>query len=101
MAKDGSKDMTDGDNGDAPNLVDATHLFKARESAFSGANEDALPVRLALLMEEHSDLDAAIKALSASASHDSISLARLKKKKLQLKDMIQRLKDQLTPDIIA
>jgi hypothetical protein len=101
MAKDGSKDMTDGDNGDATNLVDATRLFRARESAFSGANEDALPVRLALLMEEHSDLDAAIKALSASASHDSISLARLKKKKLQLKDMIQRLKDQLTPDIIA
>ncbi|HBK90217.1 MAG TPA: hypothetical protein DDZ68_00955 [Parvularcula sp.] len=52
-------------------------------------------------MQEHSDLDAAIKALGDSASHDTISIARLKKKKLQLKDMIQRLKDQLTPDIIA
>ncbi len=99
MAKDGS----DGDTGAEapPKIVDASHLFKARESAFNSANEDALPVRLALLMEEHSDLDAAIKALSESVAHDSISLARLKKKKLQLKDMIQRLKDQLTPDIIA
>ncbi len=95
MAKDGSTGRGD------ETLVDAAHLFRARESAFNSANEDALPVRLALLMEEHSDLDAAIKALSGSASHDSISLARLKKKKLQLKDMIQRLKDQLTPDIIA
>lgn len=101
MAKDGSNDGIDGAPPDAPQILDASHLFKARESAFSGANEDALQVRLALLQEEHSDLDAAIKALSASASHDSISLARLKKKKLQLKDMIQRLKDQLTPDIIA
>lgn len=96
-------DSSNGENeaGDAPKVLDASHLFKARESAFNGANEDALPVRLALLMEEHSDLDAAIQALSGSAGHDSISLARLKKKKLQLKDMIQRLKDQLTPDIIA
>lgn len=99
MTKDGPND----DHGaeEPPKLLDASHLFKARESAFSSANEDALPVRLALLMEEHSDLDVAIKALSESASRDSISLARLKKKKLQLKDMIQRLKDQLTPDIIA
>lgn len=99
MAKDGPDD--DAGAEDPPKIVDASHLFKARESAFSSANEDALPVRLALLMEEHSDLDAAIKALSGTSGHDSISLARLKKKKLQLKDMIQRLKDQMTPDIIA
>lgn len=98
-----TKDRSNGDSGadKPPRLIDDSHHFKARESAFNGANEDALPVRLALLMEEHSDLDAAIQALSGSASHDSISLARLKKKKLQLKDMIQRLKDQMTPDIIA
>ena len=99
MTKDGSSDENSDET--IPKIVDAARLFKARESAFSGANEDALPVRLALLMQEHSDLDAAIKALADAASHDSISLARLKKKKLQLKDMIQRLKDQLTPDIIA
>lgn len=101
MAKDGSNDGLDEEAPSAPKIVDASHLFKARESAFSGANEDALQVRLALLLEEHSDLDAAIKALGDTSGHDTITLARLKKKKLQLKDMIQRLKDQLTPDIIA
>ncbi|MGD9800578.1 MAG: YdcH family protein [Parvularculaceae bacterium] len=58
-------------------------------------------MRLALLLQEHSDLDAAILALATAPSHDSIALARLKKKKLQLKDMIQKLRDQMTPDIIA
>ncbi|MEK7266632.1 MAG: DUF465 domain-containing protein [Pseudomonadota bacterium] len=60
-----------------------------------------MQVRLALLLQEHSDLDAAIVALAASPGHDRLTLARLKKKKLQLKDMIQKLQDQLTPDIIA
>lgn len=82
-------------------VVDATRFFPARESGFRGANEDALQTRLALLVQEHSDLDAAITALAESPSHDPLAIARLKKKKLQLKDMIQTLKDQLTPDIIA
>ncbi len=82
-------------------IVEASHFFSARESGFSSANEDALQVRLALLLQEHSDLDAAIVALASSPGHDTLTLARLKKKKLQLKDMIQKLRDQLTPDIIA
>lgn len=82
-------------------IVDASHFFAARESGFNGANEDALQVRLSLLLQEHSDLDAAITALATAPSHDTLTLARLKKKKLQLKDMIQKLRDQLTPDIIA
>lgn len=90
----------DRNNGDGP-VIEASHFFNARESGFSGANEDALQARLALLLQEHADLDAAIDALSAAPSRDSLTLARLKKKKLQLKDMIQKLRDQLTPDIIA
>lgn len=86
---------------DADTVVDASHFFSARESGFSSANEDALQVRLALLMQEHSDLDTAIVALAATPGHDTLTIARLKKKKLQLKDMIQKLRDQLTPDIIA
>lgn len=95
--------MTSGDDKDkeADTVVEASHFFSARESGFSSANEDALQVRLAMLLQEHSDLDAAIVALAASPSHDTLALARLKKKKLQLKDMIQKLRDQLTPDIIA
>lgn len=95
--------MTSGDdkkNGDDV-VVEATHFFPARESGFSSANEDALPVRLALLVQEHTDLDAAIVALASAPSSDTLTLARLKKKKLLLKDMIQKLRDQMTPDIIA
>lgn len=91
----------DGKDHDSDAVVEASHFFSARESGFSSANEDALQVRLALLLQEHSDLDAAIVALAASPAHDTLTLARLKKKKLQLKDMIQKLRDQLTPDIIA
>lgn len=95
--------MTSGDDKDkeADTVVEASHFFSARESGFSSANEDALQVRLAMLLQEHSDLDAAILALAASPGHDTLALARLKKKKLQLKDLIQKLRDQLTPDIIA
>jgi hypothetical protein len=82
-------------------VVEASHFFDARESGFSGANEDALQVRLTLLLQEHSDLDSAIVALGASPGFDPLALARLKKKKLQLKDVIKKLRDQMTPDIIA
>ncbi len=95
--------MASGDDSDKrpDNIVEASHFFSARESGFRGANEDALQTRLTLLLQEHSDLDAAITALAAAPSHDPLAIARLKKKKLQLKDIIQKLKDQLTPDIIA
>jgi hypothetical protein len=60
----------------------------------------ALKTRLVELREEHRALDAAIAAL-ADQSHDAIQLARLKKRKLALKDQIQWIEDRLTPDIIA
>ena len=57
--------------------------------------------RLAELKVEHQDLDASVDALLAKPQPDQIQIARLKKKKLLLKDMISRLEDTLTPDIIA
>ena len=67
------------------------------------ANQDegALRRRLANLRQEHEDLDASITALAAMARPDQIRIARLKKKKLGLRDEIVRLEDALTPDIIA
>lgn len=53
------------------------------------------------LREEHRDLDAEITALEASAPVDQIRTSRLKKRKLQIKDMIARLEDSDLPDIIA
>ena len=65
-----------------------------------GLDEDSLRRRLATLRVEHEDLDASISALT-TVGHDQIRLARLKKKKLGLRDEIARMEDALTPDITA
>ena len=64
-------------------------------------NDDELRRRLAMLRTEHRDLDAAIGALVSTESQDQLQIARLKKRKLQLKDQIAMIEDYLTPDIIA
>ncbi len=69
-------------------------------SAPDGAG-DEVAARLAWLREEHRDLDAAIEALRAAPATDQIRLARLKKRKLRLKDEIAMLEDLAVPDIIA
>lgn len=57
--------------------------------------------RLEALRTEHRDLDMAIDALRGTGSADQLQLARLKKRKLRLRDEITLLEDQLVPDIIA
>ena len=57
--------------------------------------------RLATLRNEHRDLDTAIDALRSMAAPDQLQLARLKKRKLRLKDEIAVLEDMRVPDIIA
>lgn len=64
-------------------------------------DETQIAARLERLRVEHRDLDAAIEALSAGGTPDQLQLARLKKRKLRLKDEIALLEDQLIPDIIA
>lgn len=63
--------------------------------------EEELRKRLEILKIEHRDLDAAIDALLASGSTDQLQIARLKKRKLRLKDQIIQIQDYLIPDIIA
>jgi hypothetical protein len=63
--------------------------------------ERELRTQLARLQQDHRDLDAAIAALQASPGSDVIQVQRLKKRKLQLRDRITFIEDQLTPDIIA
>lgn len=60
-----------------------------------------LNARLVELRQEHADLGAAIEALALSPVPDLLVIARMKKKKLALKDDIARLEDLATPDIIA
>jgi hypothetical protein len=64
-------------------------------------NEDEMRKRLETLRIEHRDLDAAIDALTTGGGRDQMSIARLKKRKLRLKDQIAMLEDYLIPDIIA
>lgn len=64
-------------------------------------NDDGYNAVLEQLRIEHRDLDDAIEALRANGPVDQLQIARLKKKKLVLKDQIMRLVDQLLPDIIA
>jgi hypothetical protein len=64
-------------------------------------NDEGYQQLLEQLRVEHRDLDDAINALRSQAIVDQLQIARLKKKKLALKDRIMRLEDQLVPDIIA
>jgi hypothetical protein len=63
--------------------------------------EHELRANLARLMQEHRDLDVAIEALQDTPGSDVLQVQRLKKRKLQLRDRITFIEDQLTPDIIA
>jgi len=63
--------------------------------------EEVLRIELEFFRQEHRDLDQAITALSDKATTDRLTIQRLKKKKLLLKDKITQIEDRLTPDIIA
>ena len=64
-------------------------------------DDQPLAAQIDQLRQEHRRLDEEIAERAAAGSLDQLELARLKKRKLQLKDMIQRLIDDSTPDIIA
>lgn len=64
-------------------------------------NDDGIRQQLEMLKIEHRDMDAAIIALQAQGVPDQLQIARLKRRKLGLKDRILRLEDQLVPDILA
>lgn len=62
---------------------------------------DEMARRLELLRTEHRDLDSAISALAATTVPDQLAIARLKKRKLRLRDEIGWIEDRMIPDIIA
>ncbi len=70
-------------------------------SDMSMKTDDVLRVELEVFKREHRDLDDAIHALAEKGTADQLTLQRLKKRKLRLKDIIARIEDRLTPDIIA
>ncbi len=81
----------------------------ARHDVFHGVTDTPLTEeekaqirqRLQALEVEHHDLDDVIDRLVGDPVQDRLQLQRLKKRKLMLKDQIQRLRTRLIPDIIA
>ena len=67
----------------------------------SDEDDREFKAELMRLQQEHRDLDAAIAALQDSPGSDVLQVQRLKKRKLYLRDRINAIEDQLTPDIIA
>ncbi len=57
--------------------------------------------KLKLLRMEHRDLDEVIVRLSQDPFVDQLMLKRLKKRKLQIKDSIERLQSEMIPDLNA
>ena len=70
-------------------------------SDISMKTDEVLRVELEVFKREHRDLDEAIHALQEKGTGDQLTIQRLKKKKLALKDKIAIIEDRLTPDIIA
>lgn len=64
----------------------------------SVADPTVIARQLAELRIEHRDLDAAIERLTHDVQVDQLTLKRLKKRKLWLKDCITRLESALIPD---
>ncbi len=62
---------------------------------------EVLRVKLEVLKQEHRDLDEAVRALQEGGRADMLTLQRLKRRKLALKDRIADIEDRLLPDIIA
>ncbi|MCL6740382.1 DUF465 domain-containing protein [Sphingomonas sp. RB56-2] len=64
-------------------------------------NDDDPREVLALLKAEHRRLDNEIEMFRTTGNCDQLELARMKKRKLSLKDEIQQLANRIIPDIIA
>ncbi|HAD83621.1 MAG TPA: hypothetical protein DCG71_02110 [Brevundimonas sp.] len=71
------------------------------DEPYLSEEDEALRAELARLLQEHADLDASIEALGHMPAADQLMIARLKRKKLALRDDIVKLQDQILPDIIA
>lgn len=93
-------DKVDSHGGGFHNLSRPHRVFQLTY-IMTDEDERELESELARLQQEHRDLDAAIDALHQSPAPDLLRLQRLKKRKLQLRDRIAFIEDQITPDIIA
>lgn len=71
------------------------------DEPFLTEEEQALRAQVQVLRQEHADLEASIEALTMAPVPDQLLIARLKRKKLALRDEIVRIEGRILPDIIA
>ncbi len=76
-------------------------FFQRKWFDVSGDENKSIQRRILELQTEHRDLDEVVTALSNDLNVDQLLLKRMKKRKLQLKDQISRLKSKLIPDLDA
>ena len=88
----------DGDLADAP---DPDAAGRDATEGIDAANDEAVRMRIRKLEEEHRDLDAAITTMEERMPYDRLTIQRLNKRKLSLKDQITDLHEAILPDIIA
>ena len=84
-------------DGDVPD--EAPEAPQTEEPA--AANDEAVRMRIRRLEEEHRDLDQAITTMEERMPYDRLTIQRLKKRKLALKDQVSELRETILPDIIA
>ena len=84
-----------------PLTCPACGTHDSNQTLMTDEDDREFKAELMRLQQEHRDLDAAIAALQSSPASDLLQLQRLKKRKLQLRDRIAFIEDQITPDIIA
>lgn len=82
-------------------LIQAMPGMVAMNISAQMKQDEVLRIKLEMLRREHRDLDEAIHALQERGSADMLTIRRLKKQKLALKDQIRVLEDRILPDIIA
>jgi hypothetical protein len=81
------------------------HLFRQMDERrlppMTPDEQNAIRRELTALRQEHRDLDTAIDAMEATGRADRLTIQRMKKRKLVIKDRMTLLEDRLVPDIIA
>ncbi len=65
------------------------------------SHAEVLRARLDVLRAEHRRLDESVALMAGRPGACALTLQRMKRQKLALKDQIARIEDELTPDIIA
>ncbi len=77
-------------------------MANQRDQGVDAANEPVTPeMRLAEIQAKHRALDIKITELVSAPWQNQLLVQRLKKEKLRLKDQIERLKDEIIPDLNA